>query len=581
MDVAQVNVAPSPDAAPRAALLRLWLGSFLLLLSFAYGNFENLDSGFTMQGARALLRRGDSGLLQQKDGGDSIAEVAAAAYIAQSSGVAFGMTGKDGVHQYVWFPIGHLGLMVPVVALGERIAAAFPQIEERYRARVGNDETYAKGQFVVDQALVALLLPPLFGATTLVLLFSIAQALGASSRESLRCALAIGFCTQCVSLFRETLSDGPGLTFVLGALLVVVRALGAGPAPSWRAMVTGGVCAGAAVLTRYQHAFVVIALGAWLAFAALRPSAPRGLRARLVQFALGGAPMAAILFAANNARFGAPMTTGYPPPLSWFDTPPWIGLPKILFAAGKGILWLSPLLWLGFAAARRSASVSRFRALAWTLFAIPVLMFSCTNGWQSGQCWGVRYVTAGVVAFLAIVLPQSRPWATWPRAFRWLCVVGVFCAVTSVVAPTRGHNQLAGQAVLAYYEEGHEKGVFDDADLASVRADQADKFFTQPRYSPLVANWRYAWLCATGAFEDENGNPRHGAPGSVEPLFAHTSQDPARLLAPIHFEDRGFRWLWFVLWGELLSVPWWSLVLPPLLCGLLLLRSARAALSRN
>jgi len=35
-------------------------------------------------------------------------------------------------------------------------------------------------------------------------------------------------------------------------------------------------------------------------------------------------------------------------------------------------------------------------------------MFSCTNGWQSGQCWGVRYVTAGVVAFLAIVLPQSQ-----------------------------------------------------------------------------------------------------------------------------------------------------------------------------
>ena len=582
MVAAEVNERAAADAAAtRVPLARLWFGFFLLLLSFAYGNFENLDSGFTMQGARALLRRGDSGLLQQKDGGDSIAEIAAAGYIAQYSGVAFGKTGKDGVHQYVWFPIGHLGLMVPVVALGERIAAAFPGIEDRYKARVGNDETYAKGQFVVDQAVVALLLPSMFGATTIVLLFLIAQALGASSRESLLCALAIGFCTQCVSLFRETLSDGPGLTFVLAALLAIVRALGAGPAPSWRAMVVGGLCAGAAVLTRYQHAFVVLALGAWLAVAALRPSAPRQLRARFVQFAIGGAPMAAILFAANIARFGSPMTTGYPPPLSWFDTPPWIGLPKILFAAGKGILWLSPLLWLGFAAARRSASVPRFRALAWTLFAIPVLMFSCTNGWQSGQCWGVRYVTAGVVAFLALVLPQSRPWSNSPRAFRWLCVVGVFCAVTSVMAPTRGHNQLAGQAVLAYYEDGHKKGLIDDADLASVRADQADKFFTMPRYSPLDANWRYAWLCASGAFEDESGNPRHGAPGSVAPLFSHTSQDPQRLLAPIHFEDRGFRWLWFVLWGELLSVPWWALLAPPLLAALLLLWSLPRALSKN
>ena len=568
-------------AAKRSVLVRLWLGAFLAMLCVAHGNFENLDSAFTMQGARAFVRRGDSGLLQQKDGGDSIAEIAAAGYIAQNSGKAFGMTGKDGVHQYVWFPIGHLALMVPVVALGERIAAANPDIETRYHAHVGNDATYAEGQFVIQQGLVAMTLPALFGASTIVLLFLIAQALGASSRESLLCALAIGVCTQCVSLFHETLSDGPGLTFVLGALLAVVRALGNGPAPSWRAMVCGGLCAGAAVLTRYQHAFVVIALGAWLVVAALRPSAPRQLRARLVQFALGGAPMAIALFAANIARFGSPMTTGYPPPLSWFDTPPWIGLPKILFAAGKGILWLSPLLWLGFVAARRSASVPRFRALAWTLFAIPVLMFSCTNGWQSGQCWGVRYVTAGVVAFLALVLPQSRPWANSPRAFRFLCAVGLFCAVTSVVAPTRGHNQLAGQAVLAHYEEMHKKGMIDDADLASVRADQADKFFTMPRYSPLDANWRYAWLCATGGFEDENGNPRHGASGSVAPLFSHTSQDPARLLAPIHFEDRGFRWLWFVLWGELLSVPWWALLAPPLIAALLLLWSLPRALSKN
>jgi hypothetical protein len=242
---------------------------------------------------------------------------------------------------------------------------------------------------------------------------------------------------------------------------------------------------------------------------------------------------------------------------------------------------VSPSGSLGFVAARRSASVPRFRALAWTLFAIPVLMFSCTNGWQSGQCWGVRYVTAGVVAFLALVLPQSRPWANSPRAFRFLCAVGLFCAVTSVVAPTRGHNQLAGQAVLAHYEEMHKKGMIDDADLASVRADQADKFFTMPRYSPLDANWRYAWLCATGGFEDENGNPRHGASGSVAPLFSHTSQDPARLLAPIHFEDRGFRWLWFVLWGELLSVPWWALLAPPLIAALLLLWSLPRALSKN
>ena len=77
-------------AATRSALVRLWLGAFLAMLCVAHGNFENLDSAFTMQGARAFVRRGDSGLLQQKDGGDSIAEIAAAGYIAQNSGKAFG-----------------------------------------------------------------------------------------------------------------------------------------------------------------------------------------------------------------------------------------------------------------------------------------------------------------------------------------------------------------------------------------------------------------------------------------------------------------------------------------------------------
>ena len=149
------------------------------------------------------------------------------------------------------------------------------------------------------------------------------------------------------------------------------------------------------------------------------------------------------------------------------------------------------------------------------------------------------------------------------------------------MAPTRGHNQLAGQAVLAHYESLHEKGLITKLDLESVTADQADKFFTLPSYSPLFANWRYAWLCATGAFEDNNGNPRHGAAGTPDPLFGIASDNPQRLLAPIHFEDRGFRWLWFVLWGELLSVPWWALLAPPLLAALLLLASLPRALSKN
>ncbi|MEQ1633223.1 MAG: glycosyltransferase family 39 protein [Planctomycetota bacterium] len=557
-----------------SGLVPLWLGSFLLLLCVAYGNLESIDTAFTMQGARALVRRGDSGLLRAENGGDSLAEVAAADYIQSNSGVAFGKTGLDGVHQYVWFPIGHLWLMVPIVALGERIAAASPGVEQAFATRAG--DLYYEGQFVVQQGLVALLLPSSFGATTIVLLFLIARALGSRDRSALQIALSIALATQCFPLLRETLSDGPGLTFLLAALYGVVRATAANQAnvATWT-MVVAGTCAGAAVLTRYQHAFLVVALGIALFAAAVRTRSYRSLLA----FAAGGIPMAVLLFAANVARFGDPLTTGYPPPLSWFDTPPWQGLPKILVAAGKGILWFSPLLWLALRAPFARDRVLQLRVLAVSLLAIPVLMFSCTNGWQSGQCWGVRYVTGGVVAFLVLVLPQIEPLQRFPRAFPLLVTAGLLVNVTSLLAPTRGHNQLAGQAVLAYYEQAHQRGEITDVDLASVRLDQADRFFTLPRWSPLHANWTYALQIARGEFETADGAPRHGAERTIEPLFGVRSNDALQGRAPIHFEDRSFRWFAFVFWGELLAVPWWLLLLPPLVSGGLLMRRARRRLS--
>ena len=573
MVATEVNpTSPRPSSA--SGLVRLWLGSFLLLLCVAYGNLESIDTAITMQGARALVRRGDSGLLRAQDGGDSLAETAAADYIAAHSGVAFGKTGIDGTHQYVWFPVGHLWLMAPIVAIGERLAAAVPEIEARFAARAG-DQSY-EGQFVVPQGLVALLLPALFGASTIVLLWGLARALGCTARQSLLCAGSIALTTQCFPLLRETLSDGPGLTFLLGALFAVVRATAEGQrqVASWT-MAFGGACAGAAVLTRYQHAFPVMALAAALGLAAWRHRTWMSLFA----FALGGVPMAVLLFAVNVARFGAPLTTGYPPPLSWFDTPPWQGLPKILFAAGKGILWFSPLLWIALRGAVSRAVVPQLRGLAWLMLAIPVLMFSCTNGWQSGQCWGVRYVTGGVVAFLAIVLPQLRPWQRWPRTFAAMLVIGSLVSVTSLLAPTRGHNQLAGQAVLAFYEQAHARSEISDVDLESVRLDQADRFFTLPRWSPLHANWTYALQILRGEFETEDGAPKNGAQHTIEPIFSVTTNDALLGRAPIHFEDRGFRWFAFVFWGELLALPWWLLLLPPLLAGAFLLRLAVRRLS--
>ncbi|HZT55300.1 MAG TPA: glycosyltransferase family 39 protein, partial [Burkholderiaceae bacterium] len=504
-------------AAQSTGLLQSFLGLLLLFASLAPGNFENEDSGMTMVAARALWRHGDSGLRARDAGAESEAEAYITGLIegVGDKAPSYGKPGLDGAHRYVWFPMGHVWLMVPFVAAGEALGRAFPQVEERYRALTGPNYVY--GSFVFDQGLVALLLPALCGAATALLLFRIARALGCTPREAVVAAAAVVFATQCFPLAREALSDGPGLCFLLAALWATVRVCNGDGAR--RTLLLGGAAAGAAVLTRYPHALLLPPLALAIATALRR----RGELRHLLWFALGGLPCALLFAAVNHARYGSFTDTGYPPYASWFNYPLWFGLTKLLIAAGKGILWFSPLLWLLLPLAAQRANVPRLRWLAWTLFLIPLLLFGQTSGWQSGRCWGARYVTPGVVALLALVLPQCRPWQRWPRGFAALLAAGAFVNVTSLVAPMRGETLLAGQAVMAMYDARHRRGEISDQDWDSVKSEQADHFYFQPRFSPLHANWTYAWRSLTGGFEDELGNLRNGVQYTIEPLFGVTS----------------------------------------------------------
>src|SRR5262249_32960305 len=206
------------------------------------------------------------------------------------------------------------------------------------------------------------------------------------------------FATQCFPLAREALSDGPGLCFLLGALWATVRVHNGDGARG--TLLLGGAAAGAAVLSRYPHALLLPPLALAIA-AALRR---RGELRRLWWFAAGGLPCALLLAAVDHARYGSITDTGYPSFGSWFNYPLWFGFTKLLIAAGKGILWFSPLLWLALPMAARSANVPRLRWLAWTLLLIPLLLFGQTDGWQSGGCWGVRYGRPGGLGPLALLL---------------------------------------------------------------------------------------------------------------------------------------------------------------------------------
>ncbi|MBL9079862.1 MAG: hypothetical protein JNL08_20355 [Planctomycetes bacterium] len=550
--------------------LLAWVGTLCGFGLVAHGNLESTDSVVTMHAARVLWQHGDSGLRREDQGGELLGERIAAELIPSRG--ALGKVGVDG-RVYVWFPVGHVWLLAPLTGLGERLEAAFPDVDRRWReiAAPGADAAhlrfangYVTSHPVLMQGLIALLLPPACAACGALLLFLLARTLGAAPRDAVLGTLTIALGTQWFAFGRETLSDGPGLCMLLAALLVAVR-VHLGRASALLA-VAGGLAAGAAVSLRYQNAVAVAVL---LVVVALASRRTRNWRP-VVAFALGGAPFLVALLASNHARFGDLFDTGYPKVADWYTQPLWLGLAKMLFAAGRGVMWLSPVLWLLLPLAAQRQRMPLLRGVAWVLFAVPFLFFAAAKGWQGGECWGARYVTPGVVVLAALALPQVQPWQRWPRTWTTLLAVGMFVNLTAVVAPVRGQVQLATQAAVA---EALHAGRSLDADAA------ADVVSWHPRYSPLHSNWSYLVRSCVGGFEDEHGAPRHGSANTIEPLFgvagleplfgANGETLPGRGYAPWRWEDRLGRHLWWRFWADLLQVPSWLLLLPLLAVAVL------------
>ncbi len=530
-------------------LFAAWLATFFAFAAVAHGNLETTDAGITMVAARNLGQRGDSGIRRADQGGQLLGEQLAAEYIRSG---ACGKIGVNGI-AYTWFPMGHVWLLVPFTVAGDALDRAWPSVANDFRARVapglsdaqlGSSLEYVQGNPVLTQGLISLLVPASCMATTLLLLLLLGRVLGANSRDAAIAALAIVLATQCFSFGRETLSDGPGLTALLGALVAVV-AVHQGRGTLFTSC-AGGFAAGAAVLLRYQNALLLAALAIALALACHRQRRWRDALA----FALGGLPALLLLLAVNDARFGSVFDTGYPAADAWLVEPMWLGALKILFGAGRGVAWFSPLVWLALPLALSRRSTPRLRWLGLVMFLVPLGFFALATGWQGGQCWAARYVTHGLVAWLALTLPQTRPWRRWPKAWIALLCAGLFVNATSVVAPVRGVLQLASQAVEA---------------TGAVATDAHDLAGWQPRYTPLLANWRYAAASCVGGFEGENGEPRHGSAHTIEALFGIAAKTDTQAFAPMRWEDRCGRHLWWRFWGDVLGCSSLWLLLPTLL----------------
>jgi hypothetical protein len=198
-----------------------------------------------------------------------------------------------------------------------------------------------------------------------------------------------------------------------------------------------------------------------------------------------------------------------------------------------------------------------------------MLLFASANGWQGGQCWGSRYVTPGVVVLLALVLPQAKPWLSWPRTWLLLCLLGLFANLTSVVAPVRGVIELATHALLAEIRHEVLAGRMKP-ELAARLVDIKDDIVSwRPRFSPLHANWSYAVRSRTGGFEDEYGLRRDGSANTIEPLFGIAAAELEQGWAPVRWEDRCGRHLWWRFWADLTGVSSWLLAVPVFALALL------------
>ncbi|HLU39882.1 MAG TPA: hypothetical protein VK081_10885 [Planctomycetota bacterium] len=524
----------------RAGLALLFVGALCFLGLFAHGHVENSDAEVTMHAARAWWLRGDPGLL--REGPDvSVAERTLAEWIASGSPTGFGMPGRNG-KAYVWFPIGHQALMVPCVALGEACARAFPAPETRLIELEGE----AFGAFFWSRFFVALLPIP-FAAGAVVVVWLLARTLGASGRDALVVTAAATLATAFWPGSSETMSDVPGTFFLLLAALGVfayrARVLAGVGAPRW--LLLAGGAAGAAVCVRYPHAAPVAVLGAGAAVVAWRA----GRRRDLAWLAAGGLPFLVALLAANWLRFGNLLETGYSAGATkeWFSYPPWLGIGLILLAPGKGVLWFSPALWPALAQAFRR--VTWRPAWPWAValgcFLVPVVISGHTAGWAAGQCWSVRYVTAGVVLVVTVGLSLGQPWRRRPRSFWAACLLGAVVSLGGVVTPYRGDREMARHAAAVVYAERvarEGEGVLPEI------------WDFVPRFTPLKSHWVYAWLNLQGRMQ------RGGSANTTEPLFGVRIEPDRPGLRPSRPQDVGFRHWWWRYGSELFGWPRWPVL---------------------
>ena len=522
--------------ADRFALLALF--AFLLALytlSFS-GLPDNPDAEVEFQTARSLVRDASLAL------GDS---PEARAIVAANFDVAPGV-GAHADRRFAWFGVGQALAAVPFFLAGDVLEIVFPEVERRHALT----EAYGARRSDYWQHLAVGWRNPLLAAATAALLAIAALRLGASRAAALLAALLYGLCTFAWPQARSTLSDVQATFFLV---LACERWL------AWRGDArarNAALCAAAlsaALLTRVALAPAVACVAiAFVADLRARRAAPRAWCAFFTPTCLG----AALFCAANYARFGSLLETGYGTALAegtFFSYPPHLGLAGLLLAPGKGLVFMAPLLLL----APRGLWMARRHGLqAWIALSVAVTLavfapVVCTQTWHGAWTFGPRYVLPAVAWLwpaVALVIDHAREHARWKPAIAGLALLGLSTALPGVLVDHMTHQDLAVQAAPARWPQPGGDGE-RERDAARFLSIQWDWNFAAP-----WAHWRIFAQRARGRGESFDAQQLFGVAG-LQPL------------QPRHDRERGWRHFAWVDLRQRLDGPAW---IGPLSSALLL-----------
>jgi hypothetical protein len=273
----------------------------------------------------------------------------------------------------------------------------------------------------------------LFTAVAVVALFDVARRLGASAHGALFAALAYGFATPAwgwaTTFFGHACA---GALLVIG-LWFIVFITSRPPAPRGRVTfalaVAGGFALGAAIAAEFPTAIAAVMVGLfglWRLRAWPRPPAGLVVLGALVGGVTAGLP----LMAYNAMLFGSPFELGYAHVIGFEGMQTGffgIGLPQpaviweVLFGGARGLIWISPVVFLAPLAWRHLARHGD-RSLMVLSIAVFLSFLTINAGyhyWWGGASTGPRHLTA---ALPFLVLPLAWLWSGSGIAMRWVMI---------------------------------------------------------------------------------------------------------------------------------------------------------------